>query len=122
MPSRGPMTNTSAYNLNWYGPFSLLNSDQTSCFKSTASQQPGVYMWGFKHRDGYLIYACGLTAKRTLAKRLREDQRSFLTGMWTLLDPAAMERGDRVEFWHGMWKGYNSPAREMERQARQQEI
>jgi hypothetical protein len=117
------MTLASEYHLNWQGPFSLMHPDADSCFDCPAISEPGVYMFAFRYRDGYLIYGAGITVKRTFAQRLVEDRRHLFRGEWTILDAASAEHGKREELWHGTnWTGYNSPERKAEGQRRAAEI
>ena len=114
-------TNTNQVDLNWQGPFALMGSDVALCFECSAAREPGLYLWTFEFRGGYLIYGVGLTT-RPLAKRLTEHIRGFSSGQYTILKWRTAQNGIREEAWHGMWKGYDSPERQAERLARHVEI
>jgi hypothetical protein len=114
-------TNPSQVHLNWQGPLTLMGTDVDSCFECSAVKSPGLYLWTFDFRGGYLIYGVGLTT-RPLAQRLREHMRGFRTGQYTILKWRSAQNGIRDEAWHGMWKGYDSPERQAERLTRRDEI
>jgi hypothetical protein len=117
------MTPAAEYHISWQGPFSLLYPDTDSCFDNAAVNEPGVYMWTYKYRNGYLIYGAGIAYKRALAPRLKEDRRHLFKGEWTILDAASAEQGLRKELWHGTeWSGYNSDERKDEGRRRAAEI
>ena len=61
---------------------------------------PGVYLLTFPFRDGFLIYAAGIT-RRPIPNRLREHTKKYLCGDYTILDVAGASRGERIEHWHG---------------------
>ena len=63
-------------------------------------QHPGVYLQTVQYRDGFLIYAAGLT-RRPFAARFAEHTRRYLAGDYHVLDIAAMQRGVRKQIWEG---------------------
>jgi hypothetical protein len=101
----------------WTGPY---------CWPQFASsdnprpipEHPGVYLQTVRYHDGYLVYAAGLT-RRPIPARFREHTRKYMSGDYTVLDIAAMQRGIRKEIWHG-W-GW-SPAKRAEFETRRQAI
>jgi hypothetical protein len=52
----------------------------------------------------------GIT-KRPFSQRFREHTGKYLSGDYTILDPAAANKGKRLELWHG-W-GWTEPKREL---------
>ncbi len=64
----------------------------------------GVYLVGAEYSAGFLIYSAGLTT-RPFARRFFEHTREYLTGIYTILDSAALVRGERKGVWHGLWYG-----------------
>ena len=95
----------------WQGPFSWPNYEKQNGLPP-APEQPGLYLQTVAYRDGYLIYAAGLT-RRTIHQRLREHTRKYRRGDYTVLDIDALQRGERVEVWHG-WGWMESKRREFE--------
>jgi hypothetical protein len=69
---------------------------------------PGVYLQTVEFRDGYVIYAAGLT-RRPIATRIREHTRKYMTGDYNVLDISRMHQGVRKEIRHG-W-GWSSEKR-----------
>ena len=101
----------------WRGPCSW-PTYETRNGLPPAPKQPGLYLMTVAYRDGYLIYVAGLT-RRTVARRLREHSRKYRSGDYTVLDVDALQRGERVEIWHG-WGWTESKRREFA--ARQTQI
>ena len=93
----------------WTGPYSWQGFELENELPSIP-EQPGLYLQTVRHKDGYLIYAAGLT-RRTIKKRFREHTRKYKLGEYNVLDITAMEQGIRKELWHG-W-GW-TPAKQME--------
>jgi hypothetical protein len=60
----------------------------------------GVYLLTVEYRNGYLIYAAGLT-RRPIRKRLTEHTRKYLCGDYNVLDIRALQNCVRKEIWHG---------------------
>ncbi len=64
----------------------------------------GVYLQTVKFRDGYLIYAAGVSA-RSIRERFAAHTRKYLSGDYNVLDIDALQHGVRLEIWHGWWWG-----------------
>ncbi len=93
----------------WKGPYSWPHYEAKNGLLPIP-KQPGVYLLTVEYRDGYLIYAAGIT-RRTIPERMREHTRKYMRGEYNILDIDAMQQGVRREIWHG-W-GW-SPAKRME--------
>lgn len=115
------MIDSTDHNLDWQGPLGLLPSSADYYRDALAARKPGIYLWAFEYHNGYLIYGVGLTSQ-PLAKRIGQHIPNFRSGQYTVLNGLSAQRGVRDEFWHGMWEGFNSPARQAERVSRQAEI
>ena len=85
--------------LDWEGPFAWPSFETESALPPLPSMS-GIYLQTFGYNDGYLIYGAGLTRRRFCA-RLQEHTRKYLSGDYTVLDPAAASLGLRQEVWHG---------------------
>ncbi len=94
--------------VEWGGPYGWPGFEGMNDLPSIPNV-PGVYLQTFKFRDGYLIYAAGIT-RRPVPKRIGEHTRNFMNGEYTVLDVAAAQQGIRREAWHG-W-GYARDHRE----------
>jgi len=81
----------------WDGPYGWPNYEGR---QRPVPEHPGVYLWTVKFRNGYLIYAAGLT-RGPIRKRLTEHTRKYLRGDYNVLDIVKMRRGVRREIWHG---------------------
>lgn len=82
----------------WQGPFSWPGY----AAESNIDEPPdlaGVYLWTFRYRGAYLIYAAGVT--NSTRKRLRSHTAEYKKGRYTVLDVSAAEKGERCEIWHG---------------------
>ena len=94
--------------ITWTGPYSWPGFENENNLPPIP-QGSGVYLQSFEHKDGYLIYAAGLT-RRPIPIRFKEHTRKYLNGDYTVLDIEAAKRGIRKEIWHG-W-GYARKHRE----------
>jgi hypothetical protein len=83
----------------WNGPFSWPGFEKRNGLPSIL-RNPGVYLKTFEYRDGYLIYAAGITT-RPVPVRCREHHRNYMNGEYNVSDPLEAERGIRKEIWHG---------------------
>ncbi|RMF67573.1 MAG: hypothetical protein D6742_07235 [Cyanobacteria bacterium J069] len=61
---------------------------------------PGLYLFAFEYRDGYLIYSAGIT-RRTIATRIREHTRKYISGDYHILNVSALKEGIREVIWQG---------------------
>ncbi len=94
--------------VEWDGPYGWPGFEHESNLPPLP-KLPGVYLQTFRYKDGYLIYAAGLT-RRPVPVRFREHAPKYLSGKYTVLDIAAAQQGVRREIWHG-W-GYARKHRE----------
>jgi hypothetical protein len=85
--------------ITWTGPYSWPKYEDENELEHIPSK-PGVYLQTVEYKDGYLIYAAGLT-RRVIPKRFREHTYKYMSGDYTVLDIAAMKQGVRTEIWHG---------------------
>ena len=83
----------------WTGPYGWPQFEVESDLHPIP-EQPGVYLQTVKYKDGYLIYAAGIT-RRSIPKRFSEHGRKYMSGDYNVLDIAAMQQGVRREIWHG---------------------
>ena len=102
----------------WQGPFAW---PKTNSALPSAPSIPGVYLWAFEYADGFLPYAAGIT-RRTVATRLQEHTQGYLSGVYTILDVDALQRGVRRELWHGFWMRPRSAERTTEYETRRLEL
>ena len=93
------MAGERAHDIFWKGPFSWPGFENIN-FLQTVPQTPGVYLQTFEHKDGYLIYAAGLSRRPILA-RFKEHTRKYMNGEYNVLDVFAAQHGNRQEVWHG---------------------
>jgi hypothetical protein len=88
-----------AMDISWTGPYAWPRFEAKVGLPPIPGH-PGVYLMTVDYRDGYLIYAAGIT-RRPIPTRFREHTLKYRSGDYTVLDVAAMRRGERVEVWHG---------------------
>lgn len=81
----------------------------------------GVYLLTVEYQNGYLIYAAGITT-RPIRQRLLAHGRNYMSGMYFVLDVAALHAGVRKEVWPGFWTGKRSRKKLAEYHERQTEI
>ena len=86
---------TSSFPAFWDGPFSWPQFEEQNGLPGLP-WKPGVYLQTFEYRDGYLIYAAGIT-RRPVPVRFREHTRHYMNGEYNVLDPSAAEQGIRAE-------------------------
>lgn len=101
--------------LSWTGPHAWPTTN------SPLPNWPGVYLWTFPYKSGFIVYAAGIT-RRPLTKRFREHTRSYLNGTYTLFDVTDLTRGIRTERWHGFWSKKRPPEKEAEYERRRKEL
>ena len=83
----------------WTGPYSWPNFEPENGLPPLL-KGAGLYLQTVEYADGYAIYAAGLT-RRTIAQRMREHTRKYMTGDYNVLDLGKMQHGVRHEVWHG---------------------
>lgn len=84
--------------LNWKGPFSWPKFEE---YNNQEEMKPteGVYLWTFEFKEGFLIYAAGIT--NSTKRRFATHTREYRKGNYTILDIDAAQKGIRKEIWHG---------------------
>lgn len=102
------MDKRSKIEIRWNGPYSWPGFELDNNLPAIP-KVPGVYLQTFEYRNGYLIYAAGIT-RRPVPTRFREHTRKYTNGEYTVLDILAAQEGIRKEIWHG-W-GYARSHRE----------
>lgn len=84
--------------INWEGPFSWPKFEK---FNNQEKMQhaAGVYLWTFEYKEGFLIYAAGVT--NSTKRRFATHTREYRKGNYTIFDINAAQKGQRKEIWHG---------------------
>ena len=82
----------------WNGPLSWTGFEKMNDLKSIPDIE-GIYLFTFKYKDGYLLYAVGIT--KSTKRRLSEHTREYRKGNYNVLDVESAEIGERKEIWHG---------------------
>lgn len=59
----------------------------------------GVYLFTFEYLDGYILRSAGETD--STKRRFQDHRRKYVNGLYTVLDVAAGQKGERKEIWHG---------------------
>ena len=85
--------------ITWLGPFAWPSFEEKTQLPSVPPV-PGIYLLTFPFRDGFLLYAAGIT-RRSVLVRLREHKKKYWSGDYTILDVEHASRGERIEHWHG---------------------
>ena len=83
----------------WEGAFSWPQYEEVTGLPKLPTKS-GVYLQTFQYKDGYLIYAAGIT-RRPVKIPFREHTRHYMNGEYNVLDVLAVEQGFRKEIWHG---------------------
>ena len=91
------------YRLNWRGPFRWFGKNSSVVFDQPEAKLPGIYLFTFRHKNGFLIYSAGLTNK-SFNSRLFDHLKHYLCGDYNILNPEKAEAGKRVVLWE--WIGY----------------
>ncbi|MEB3232495.1 MAG: hypothetical protein VKJ64_15910 [Leptolyngbyaceae bacterium] len=84
--------------IEWQGPFSWPGYEHITKLESILNIQ-GIYLFTFPYRDGFLLYAAGVT--NSTKRRLKEHTREYMKGNYNVLDIPSALQGDRKEIWHG---------------------
>jgi hypothetical protein len=85
--------------ITWTGPYSWPKFEAKNNLPPLP-KHPGVYLMTVKYKDGYLIYAAGIT-RRPIPIRFSEHTKKYLAGDYNVLDIVAIQNGIRKEIWHG---------------------
>ncbi len=86
--------------INWKGPFSWPGFEKENNL-NTIIDVAGVYILSFEYKDGFLLYAVGIT--NSTRKRILTHAREYRKGNYNILDSDCARNGEREEIWHG-WK------------------
>ena len=86
--------------LYWEGPFSWTGYEMYNNLEVTPELE-GIYLWTFNYKNGFLVYAAGIT--NSTQRRFRSHTNEYKKGKYTVMDINAAEKGERQEIWHG-WK------------------
>jgi hypothetical protein len=83
--------------LTWQGPFSWpkYGTEPSDVIPDIC----GVYLFTFKYRNGYLVYAAGIT--KSMKTRFSQHTREYKQGHYNVLDVEYAQLGKRKEIWHG---------------------
>lgn len=79
----------------WQGPFSWPKYGQGPDIPNI----PGVYLFTFPYKDGYVLYSAGIS--KSIKKRIGTHTREYLKGKYNVLDVESAMKGERKEIWHG---------------------
>jgi hypothetical protein len=93
------MKSGNSINVHWTRPYAW-PAFETETGLAAIPKHPGIYLWTAEYREGYIIYAAGIT-RRPLPTRFREHTQKYINGDYTILDMPAMSRGVREEIWQG---------------------
>lgn len=85
--------------IEWTGPYSWPGYESENNLPPIP-KQPGIYMMTAENRNGYVVYAAGLS-RRPIPTRFQEHTRKYMSGDYTVLDIGALQQGVRKEIWHG---------------------
>ena len=64
-------------------------------------RRPGVYLWTFEYRDGYLIYLAG-EMRQLFRNQHRQHRDKYMAGRYSIFDLVRAKNGVRSEAWHGL--------------------
>jgi hypothetical protein len=84
--------------VSWQGPFGWPGYGENKGLPEIPDGS-GVYLMTFDCADGYILRSAGVTS--SMRRRLREHERQYLCGGYTILDVDAARSGIRLEKWHG---------------------
>ena len=91
----------------WLGPFSWPSYEDQSGLPSLPDLT-GLYLQTFEYKDGYLVYAAGLTRRKVIT-RFKEHTRNYKRGEYTVFDMDEINRGVRKEFYQGWTYARDNP-------------
>ncbi len=97
---------------DWTGPFAWLGFELENNLP-TVPDDSGIYLWTVPHREGFLIYAAGMTT-RSIRVRLREHTSKYLCGDYHVLDIECMADAHRRNVWTG-WEWSDEKRAEFDR-------
>ncbi len=90
--------NLESRTMSWKGPFSWSGYEMVNHLPSLPDIA-GVYLFAFEYKDGFVLYAAGIT--NSTRRRFRTHTREFMKGNYTVLSVEAAILGEREEIWHG---------------------
>jgi hypothetical protein len=65
-------------------------------------QQGGIYLFTVEHSAGFLIYCAGYTTQ-PFRRRFKQHDELYRSGVYTIFDLEAFQRGERRKVWPGFW-------------------
>lgn len=71
-------------------------------------QKGGIYLRTVEHGAGFLIYTAGYT-EQPFQRRFKQHDGYYRSGVYTIFDIAAFQRGQRSEVWPGFWFNKQRP-------------
>ncbi len=86
--------------IEWFGSFAFPGYEKISESNSLPNL-PGVYLFTFAFKDGFLVYHAGVTS--STKNRIKQHIRDYKKGDRNVLDVSFAINGKRREIWHG-WK------------------
>lgn len=98
--------------IQWQGPFSWPGYENQNNLDKIPDTE-GVYIFTFQYKDGYLVYAAGIT--NSTKKRIRSHTLEYKSGRYTVLNVSSAQQGERQEIWHG-WKYARTHQEELNKQ------
>ena len=87
-------------NVDWKGPYSWPKFEEVNDLPQMPDVE-GVYLFSFTFKNGYLVTGVGVT--NSTVKRIKQHNREFKKGNYTILNVESVKIGERKEIWHG-WK------------------
>lgn len=84
-------------NIEWKGSFSWTGFEKDN--EDQLPNIPGVYLFTFEYKDGFLLYCAGIT--KTIRRRIQQHSREFRKGNYTVFNVDSAQNGEREEIWHG---------------------
>ncbi len=106
-----------------FGPFTWPGFPQKGIcpLESVSRSASGLYLWTFPYREGFIVYAAGIT-RRSFLKRFKEHTKNYLSGVYTIFDLDEMRQGKKIKIWPGFWMKKDRKHLEKEFFAREAEI
>ena len=89
--------------LVFQGPYEWIGPTDRTIFGSGWVGHPGVYLWTVPIKGFFVPYYVGSTGK-SLGDKFVEHTRAYLSGEYTIWDPAELAQRRKVELWGGLWK------------------
>lgn len=94
---------TDFLSVEWFGPYSLVESAEENVFTSSMGEKKGIYLFTIPFEGKYLVYYVGETGT-SFATRLLQHIQNYLDGYYRIFNPEEFGKGRKVLLWGGMWK------------------